>query len=110
MFRMVALMPEGASQHLARTPELAFPANHLVHAIQLGQQRNEMVPDQRQSFEWIGGELVFVFRKWITDPLLVKPFRSADVLENPADRPELAWIGLGEFLRAQAFDNIQQIR
>src|SRR5512140_766232 len=98
MLGVIALMPDGAPQYLARTPKLAFPADYLAHAFEIRQQGNEMVPDHLQAFERIGGDLLLVFREWIADPFLIPPFRAADVLEDAADRPALFRVGLRELL------------
>src|SRR5687768_13633868 len=100
MLRMIALVPDSTSQHLARAPDLAFYTDHFVRASQFGKQGGEMIPDNSQPLEWIGGKILCTFRKLITNPLLIPPFCPTDMFKNSRDRPAFIRIGFSEFLCA----------
>ena len=95
---MVALVPKGAAQHLARTPDLPLEPNDPGHTVQCWEQRCKMIPDDYQALEGVRGHIRLTFRKRITNPLLIPPFCAPNVLEDAVDIPAFVWIGLGESL------------
>jgi hypothetical protein len=55
---MVALMPEGAAQNLARAPQLSVQASHFAEAFEAGKDFQEVGPHGLEALERVRGNIV----------------------------------------------------
>ena len=109
MFRVIALMPEGTPQHLARAPHLAVLIYCVMYTFKSRQEANEMCSYELEAAEGVLWKLLLPCGKRGTDPLLIPPLRAANVLEDPVYAPALPLVGPVQFLYTQILNSLEQV-